>query len=232
MALKVQQTKLPEFWGQKDKDSISANEFVKRVDKMMSANNWSDKVAFDNFALALRGSANTWLDSQITLKKIIGDCKHWTIIRPFFKDEFVTDSDDKLILDGLAHMTMHSSENIQDFFGHLNKVNSIILNTYKSYTIMPPELAPDANGNVSLAAMPAHYAARDENLGEFYLLNQFRAAVPVDLCWVINLQPMPTLDLDTAVRLATIELRSKEEAKSTPTIQAVQQEEEMTEWKP
>jgi hypothetical protein len=53
MALKVQQTKHPEFWGQKDQDSISGNEFVKRVDKMMSANNWSDKVAFDNFALAL-----------------------------------------------------------------------------------------------------------------------------------------------------------------------------------
>jgi hypothetical protein len=39
MAFKVQQTKLPEFWGQKDNHSITANEFVKRVDKMMSANN-------------------------------------------------------------------------------------------------------------------------------------------------------------------------------------------------
>ncbi len=53
MAVKVQQTKLPEFWGQKDKDSITANEFVKRVDKMMSANNWPNKMAFDNFGLAL-----------------------------------------------------------------------------------------------------------------------------------------------------------------------------------
>jgi len=58
MAVKVQQTKLPEFRGQKDKDSITANEFVKRVDKMMSANNWSNKIVFDNFGLALRGSAN------------------------------------------------------------------------------------------------------------------------------------------------------------------------------
>jgi hypothetical protein len=73
MAVKAQQTKLPEFWGQKDKDSITANEFVKRVDKMMSANNWSDKIAFDNFCLALRGSANTWLDSQVTRKKIVGE---------------------------------------------------------------------------------------------------------------------------------------------------------------
>jgi hypothetical protein len=63
---------------------------------MTSANSWSDKIAFDNFALALRGSANTWLDSQVTLKKILGDRECWTIIRPFFKEEFATESDDKL----------------------------------------------------------------------------------------------------------------------------------------
>jgi hypothetical protein len=108
----------------------------------------------------------------------------------------------------------------------LNKVNSIILDTYKSYTIMPPEPATDGNGNISLAAMRAHYAACNENKGEFYLLNQFRVALPVDLRWVINLQPMQTLDLDTAVRLATIEICSKDEAKAAPRIQAVQQQEE------
>jgi hypothetical protein len=55
---------------------------------MMSANNWSDKVAFDNFGLALKGEANTWLDSQVMLKKIVGDRERWTIVRPFFKEEF------------------------------------------------------------------------------------------------------------------------------------------------
>jgi len=37
---------------------------------------------------------------------------------------------------------------------------------------------------------------------------------------------MHTLDLDTAVCLATIELRSKDEARGSSKIQAVQQEEE------
>ncbi len=114
----VQQTKLPEFWGQKDKHSITAKEYVKRVDKMMSANNWSDKIAFDNFGLALSGSANTWLDSQITLKKISGDQEWWTIIQPFFKEEFATESEDKLTLDGLPHTAMHPNENIRDFMRH------------------------------------------------------------------------------------------------------------------
>jgi hypothetical protein len=136
------------------------------------------------------------------------------------------ESDDKLILDGLEHMAMGTTKNFYDFIGQLIKVNSIILDTYKSYTITPPEPAPDANGNVSLVAMRTHNEALVDNVGEFYLLNQFRAAFPVDLPRVINLQPMPTLDLDTAVRLATIKLRSKDEAKTTWRIQAIQQDAE------
>jgi hypothetical protein len=193
---------------------------------MMSANIWSDKVAFDNFGLALHGSANTWLDLQVTLKKISGDQKRWTIIRPFFKEQFATESDNKLILDGLAHMAMHPTENIRDFFGHLNKVNNIILDACKGYTLTPLEPAPDVNGNISLADHRAHNAALVENVVEFYLLNQFRAALPVDLRMVINLQPVHTLDLNTAVYLATIELCSKDEARGTTRIQAVQQDEE------
>ncbi len=69
---KFEQTKLPKFWGYKSKDSITANEFVKRIDNMTKANNWADNIALSNFTMALQGSANFWLDSQVTLKKIGG----------------------------------------------------------------------------------------------------------------------------------------------------------------
>ncbi len=148
--------------------------------------------------------------------------------RPFFKEEFATESDDKLILDGLAHMAMRSSENIRDFFGRLNKVNTIFLDAYQGYTLVPPDPVPDQTGNITMtqAEHQTYKKALVENVVEFYLLNQFRAALPPDLRRVINLQPMHTLDLDTAVRLATIKLRSKDEARGTSRIQAVQQEED------
>jgi hypothetical protein len=73
-----------------------------------------------------------------------------------------------------------------------------------------------------LADHIAHNAALVKNVIEFYLLNQFRVALLVDL----NLQSMHTLDLDTAVRLATIELCSIVEARAMSRIQAVQPEEE------
>jgi hypothetical protein len=193
---------------------------------MASANNWTDKVAFDNVGLALKGEANVWLDSQVTLKHIEGDRERWTIIRPFFKEEFATESDDKLILDGLAHMAQRSTENVRSFFGRLNKVNAVIVDAYHGYTLTPANPPVDANGNISNADFLAYKQALIRNVTEFYLLNQFRAALLPELRRVINLQPMETLDLDTAVRLATIELRSKEEAKSTSRINPVQQPEE------
>jgi hypothetical protein len=228
MDLKIQQTKLPEFWGQKDKDSISANEFVKRVDKMKSANNWTEKVAFDNFSLALKGEANVWLDSQIILTKIEGDREQWSIIRPYFKEEFATESDDKLILDGLAHMAMRPTENVRSFFGRINAVNKVIKDAYDSYTLTPADPVADNAGNITMPAanFQAYKKALIDNVMEFNILNQFRAALLPELRRVINLQPLHTLDLNTAVRLATIELRSKDENKGSSKIQAVQQEDE------
>jgi hypothetical protein len=125
-------------------------------------------------------------------------------------------------------MAMRSSENIRDFFGRLNKVNTTILDAYQGYTLAPQDPVPDRTGNITMtqAEHQAYKKALVENVMEFYLLNQFRAATPPDLRRVINLQPMHTLDLDTAVRLATIELRSKDEARGTSRIQAVQQEED------
>jgi hypothetical protein len=107
-------------------------------------------------------------------------------------------------------------------------VNTIILDAYQGYTLAPPDPVPDQTGNITMtqAEHQAYKKALVENVVEFYLLNQFRASLPLDLRRVINLQPMHTLDLDTAVRLATIKLHSKDEARGTSRIQAVQQEED------
>jgi hypothetical protein len=112
LQLRVEKAKLPEFWGQKDKDSIAAAEFAKRIDWNVQANGWTDEEAYSNFGMALRGSADIWLESMITLQKIEGARARWSIIKPYFKAEFAVQTDDKLILDGLAHMAMKRTENV------------------------------------------------------------------------------------------------------------------------
>jgi hypothetical protein len=90
--LRVEKAKLPEFYGQKDKDSIAAAEFAKRIDWNVSANGWTDEEAFSNFGMALRGSANIWLESMITLQEIEGDRARWSIIKPFFNHQTIFQS--------------------------------------------------------------------------------------------------------------------------------------------
>jgi hypothetical protein len=110
----------------------------------------------------------------------------------------------------------------------LNKVNTVILDAYQGYTLTPPDPVADGAENITLTLndFNTYKKALVENVVEFYILNQFRAALLPDLRRVINLQPMHSLDLDTAVRLATIELRSKDEARSGAKINPVQQSEE------
>ena len=84
----------------------------------------------------------------------------------------------------------------------------------RSYTLILAKPVPGPNGFLNPAKVNAYYKLRDEAIGEFYLLNFFHAGLPTDLKRVINLQELDNLDLFTAVRLAMIESRSKEEGKS------------------
>jgi hypothetical protein len=226
LQLRVEKAKLPEFWGQKDKDSIAAAEFAKRIDWNVQANGWTDEEAYSNFGMALRGSADIWLESMITLQKIEGARARWSIIKPFFKAEFAVQTDDKLILDGLAHMAMKKSENVRDYFGRLNKTNNIIMEGKTQYTLLPPKPVVQANGFLDTAEVDAYYDIRDKAIGEFYLLNLFRAGLPTELKRVINLQSLNELDLYNAVKLATIESLSREEAKASSHVFAIDDETE------
>ncbi len=100
--------------------------------------------------------------------QVRSDWRAWTIVRPLFKAEFAIESDDKRILDGLAHLAMKQNENVRDYFGRLNITNTIIMEAYDSYTVLPVE--PVLTGNVQndTAAMRAHVRARDINLAKFF----------------------------------------------------------------
>jgi hypothetical protein len=163
---------------------------------------------------------------MVTLQKINGDRKRWSIIKPVFKAEFTVEMDDKLILDGLAHMAMRPSENFRDYFGCLNKTNKIIMEGKRRYTLLPAKPIPQANGFLDTDEVEAYYEIRDEAIGEFYLLNFFRAGLPTELKRVLNLQALDDLELYMVIKFATIESRSREEEKSSSRIYAIEDKQE------
>jgi hypothetical protein len=114
--LKQEIVKIPEFFGEKAKDTVTAQEFILRIDEYQVSNDWNDTTTFANFQLCLRGEAEEWLSSTVRHLKLTAAQKTWTRIRPLFKREFATTSDDKLIVDGLANLSHRQGENPRRFF--------------------------------------------------------------------------------------------------------------------
>jgi hypothetical protein len=61
LAFKVEQSKVPEFFRQKGKDTITAIVFIQMIDDLARTNNWSNTVTHKNVANTLRGFPRDWL---------------------------------------------------------------------------------------------------------------------------------------------------------------------------
>jgi hypothetical protein len=49
VTLKQEIIKIPEFFGEKGKDTVTAQEFISRIDECQVSNNWNDTMTFANF---------------------------------------------------------------------------------------------------------------------------------------------------------------------------------------
>lgn len=137
--LKIEQSKLPKFFGQQEKDTVTALYLINRINDLSAANNWSPEVAYSHFAMSVEGSASEWLTSQMD---IATSQKTWTWIEPRFRLEFMTDDNDCLLLDQLKKTEMRSNEKLRDYFSRINKLIRVLESTNKTSI----ELTPPANG--------------------------------------------------------------------------------------
>ncbi len=65
VTLKQELVKIPDFWGEKGKDTVTPTQFMARIDECQIANDWNDTTTYANFSLCLRGEADEWLASKV-----------------------------------------------------------------------------------------------------------------------------------------------------------------------
>ena len=73
---------LPAFHGN-EKDTITAESIVLRVEAAALALAWDDAATYNNFSLAMRSSAEKWLTLQADIRPDFA--KSWTYIKPLFR---------------------------------------------------------------------------------------------------------------------------------------------------
>ncbi len=150
LAFRVEQSKVPDFCGQKAKDNITAIIFIRKIDDLTRTNNWNDTTAYANVANALKGFAHGWLFATAEMLDWSADLLTWTNLKPRFQKQFATQTDDKLIIDSLSNLAMGPNEMTGELLARITNTMVIIKEGYAAYENKVEEPAQDGHGNVGL----------------------------------------------------------------------------------
>jgi hypothetical protein len=103
---------LPTFYGNKEQDSIKAEDLIRRIETNMKATtlNWSDEMAFLYFEMALKGNANEWLFSQ---KQYTANV--FTAFRNVFLKKYGDRLDHTRIYDGYHKMKYRAEQPVERY---------------------------------------------------------------------------------------------------------------------
>jgi hypothetical protein len=101
-------------------------------------------------ANSLKGLARDWLFAKAEMLDWSADKLTWTYLKPRFQKQFVTQTDDKLIIDGLSNLAMGPSETTGELLARITHTMVIIKESYAAYENKVKEPKQDGQGNVGL----------------------------------------------------------------------------------
>ena len=110
LAFKVEQSKIPEYFGQKGKDNITAIVFIRKIEDLACTNRWTDATTYANVANNLKGFAREWLFATVEMLDWTPAQLTWTNLKPRFQRQFATQTDEKMIMEGLSNLAMKPGE--------------------------------------------------------------------------------------------------------------------------
>jgi len=113
---------LPVFHGN-DKDTITAESIVSRVDTAARTLKWDDEQTYNNFSLAMRSNAEKWLTLQADIRGR-DFLKSWQYIKPLFREAYVQEN----------CMETSDAECHGNFRGHSNSMDNFKSNSNRGNT--------------------------------------------------------------------------------------------------
>lgn len=114
-------TDIPLFYGRADKDTVTPNQLVERLERAARVANWNtDLRKCDEFYLCLRDRAISWsntLDNKPGFDKEI-----WADVKAEFLKAYAPKYTAKTLCTGFQDLKQKSDENVQDFYNRLSDV--------------------------------------------------------------------------------------------------------------
>ncbi len=156
-----------------------------------------------------------WTEAQLT----------WTNLKPSFRKQFATQTDDKQIIDGLSNLAMGQNKTTGELLARITNTMVIIKESYAVYENKVPELPTDAHGlgQVGLLENTGTQWKNDmvNNMLQFIKMQLFRASLLGDLRKAVAQHDQTTITLDDMYQVAT-DTQRESGSKTSKSISAIQ----------
>jgi len=149
--LRVEQNKIPKFFGTKSKDTISAADFIRQLEDLATTNQWMEAQTYYHFANALCNRTPEWLSSLVDWDNDERDQPVWSDFKDVFKQEYAVQTNQWLILEELANLAMKPSETTNELFTRITRTTRVIKESFAEYRGITPDLLNDRNDGISNA---------------------------------------------------------------------------------
>jgi hypothetical protein len=196
LLLKLSNGRCQTTGGLKTKDTVSAIVFIRKIDDLARTNNWNDTTAYANVANTVKGFIRDWLFATVEMLDWEVDQLTWTNLKPRFQQQFATQSDDKLIIDGLSNLAMKLNELTGELLARITNTMVIIKESYAAYKNKIEALQHDANRGYLDVTATKWKNDSVNNVMQFFKMQLFWAALPGDICKVVAQHDQNSITLD------------------------------------
>ena len=126
---------IPLFYGNQ-KDTVTLQCFINRIDTGVRTLNWTQNIAFTYFQNATRSTAAAWLESFLVDNP--DQPQQWQIVKPHFRKAFGDSTDPIVFAQEVFHIRPHQFNN--SLFEYYNAISRAVKLHEEEFT--PPPLPP------------------------------------------------------------------------------------------
>jgi hypothetical protein len=121
-------TDIPLFYGKKDKDTISPQQLIERIERAARVANWNtDERKCDEFFLCLRDKAISWHNTLDNVDDF--DKNNWTDVKKEFLDAYAPKFTARTLCTSFQDLRQKTEESVQDFY---NRVSDVFRDAYQT----------------------------------------------------------------------------------------------------
>jgi hypothetical protein len=201
--LRVEQNKIPEFFGSKSKVTFSVMDFVRWLEDLAKTNKWMDAQMYCNFANALQNLAGKWLSSMVDIDNEEPHQHLWSDFKDLFKQAYAVQTNESLILEGLSNLAMKPNETTNKVISRITDMIRVIKESFADFRGKIPEPLNDINEGISDKSFRTFLKRHNAMMFNFFKMNLFKAALTPDLRSVVAQQDQETKTIQKMYQVAT-----------------------------